>query len=184
MSKSRRRRATPPAGVGSEAPLALPTAPHEAGTEADFLVAVHVAAHAVASAACGADYRSLRMPADPSAPCDFSPTLGTSGGGPARNATEAAIISSLAGSEAEALAAGESRRQCSDVTRWLTDGDPHEAEPYIEWLRLKAARAVEHPLRQRLILALATALIERGALTGAEVLVLAETEIGRYMRGQ
>ncbi len=148
-----------------------------------FLRAVHLAAHAVTASVCGAPYSALRLEARTTTSCDFVPEP-SAGGGPARNATEASIIATLAGSEAEALAAGAPRGDCCDVTRWLTDGDPAEAAPYIEWLRLKATRAIEHPLRQRLINRLALELLDRSALAPDEVVRMVEWEIGRYMRGQ
>ncbi len=148
-----------------------------------FLRAVHLAAHAVAAAACGAPYGPLRLSGVAADRCGFA-QVPSAGGGPARNATEASIIATLAGSEAEALAAGESRRDCRDVTRLITDGDPAEAGPYVEWLRLKAARAVEHPLRQRLIYRLAAALVEDRTIAASGVVGLVEAEIGQYMRGQ
>ncbi len=157
-----------------------------ASNDPTFLRAVHLAAHAVTAAVCGAPYCALNLDGPGGAGpdgCGFAaPT--SAGGGPARNGTEASIIATLAGSEAEALAAGVPRRDCVDVTRLLTDGDAAEAGPYIEWLRLKAARAIEHPLRQRLIGRLAAELIARRMLAAGEVVDLVEGEIGRYMRGQ
>jgi hypothetical protein len=161
--------------------------------DARFLAAVHLAGHAVASEACGRQYPGLRL--EPRAEgrafemgCAFhvDGAVGgeAGGGGPARNGLEAAIITSLAGAEAERLAGGAAVSRCIDVTRWLTDGDPREAEPYVEWLRLKAERTVEHPLRQRVIIAIARALLAQGVLDAPEVEILAVEETGRYMRGQ
>ena len=158
-----------------------------------LLAAIHLAGHAVASEACGRDYPQLHLEPSPGAgisraDCAFRVDVDAGGEargvGPARNGLEAAIIASLAGVEAERLAGGAVEGRCIDVTRWLTDGDPRDAEPYIEWLRLKAERTVEHPLRQRVIIAIADALVARGALDAPEVALLARQETGRYMRGQ
>lgn len=119
--------------------------------------------------------------------CRFTAPPAPQARGPARNATEAAVIVSLAGDQAESLAragTGHASHSCSDVARLLTDGDPREAEPYLEWLRLKAYRLVEHPLRQRVIRAVALALAERGALAPGDVEAVERLETGRYMRGQ
>ena len=158
--------------------------------DARLLAAVHLAGHAVASEACGREYPRLRLEPSFGVPgvgtgCPLRVDAGAEarGGGPARNGLEGAIITSLAGVAAERLAGGAAEGACVDVTRWLTDGDPREAEPYIEWLRLKAERTVEHPLRQRVILAVARALLTRGALEPREIEVLATEETGRYMRG-
>ena len=159
--------------------------------DARLLAAVHLAGHAVASEACGREYPVLHLEPwsgvpEVAAGCGFRVGAGVEdrGGGPARNGLEAAIITSLAGVEAERLAGGPAEAPCVDVRRWLTDGDPRDAEPYIEWLRLKAERTVEHPLRQRVILAIARALLACGALEGAEIQALAAHETGSYMRGQ
>lgn len=143
--------------------------------------AVHLAAHAVATVVCGGTYGTLTL--DDTSACQFAPASDLGGGGPARNAMEAAIIVALAGGEAESLLTGTAPRACADVKRWLTDGDPAEAEPYVEWLRLKAARAVAHPLRQRLIIALARRL-HLGPLSAVEVMRITDLETSRYMRGQ
>ena len=106
------------------------------------------------------------------------------GRGPARSPLETEVIVALAGAEAEALATGVSVPCCADIAEWVTDGEVAEAEPFIEWLRLKAARTVEHPLRQRLILAIAEALAVRGELSDVEVAAIARLQTGLYMRGQ
>jgi hypothetical protein len=148
----------------------------------ELRAAVHLAAHAVAAEACGGAYAALRL--EDAHRCEFVLPAQLQGRGPARNATEAAVIILLAGAEAETLALGAPAAPCREVARWLTDGDPAEAAPYIEWLRLKALRTVEHPLRQRLIAALAAALCERHTLSAAEASSSAAAEISRYMRGQ
>jgi hypothetical protein len=147
------------------------------------LAAIHLAGHAVAAEVCGLGYPPLRLESEPTA-CGFVPRRDGGGHGPARNGIEAAIITSLAGVEAERLAGAHPDSACLEVAAWLTDGEPRDAEPYIEWLRLKAERTVEHPLRQRLILALAAALLERGALSPSEIEVIALAETSAYMRGQ
>jgi hypothetical protein len=157
-----------------------------ASVDARFLAAIHLAGHAIASEACGRAYPPLRLELDAETGCAFRVDAVDEdrGGGPARNGLEAAIIASLAGVEAARLAGGAVEGPCLDVRRWLTDGDPRDAEPYVEWLRLKAERTVEHPLRQRVILAIARALMEQGALGTPEIQALAAQETGRYMRGQ
>ena len=151
-------------------------------SEPAFARAVHLAGHAVAAVVCGGTYGPLALDGGTGV-CAAALAAGAGGGGPARNATEAAIIVALAGGEAEAIVTGVTPSACTDVTRWLTDGDPAEAEPYVEWLRLKAARAVAHPLRQRLIQALAERLL-LGPLTASEIARLTNLETSRYMRGQ
>lgn len=146
--------------------------------------ALHLAGHAVIAEACGAPYGPLALEAELDGTCSFATPALARPGGPARTPTEAAVIVALAGSEAEAAFGVRSERACTNVARLLTDGDPAEVEPYLEWLRLKAARAIEHPLRQRLIRAIADALAERRALTASEVGALARGVISRYMRGQ
>ncbi len=145
--------------------------------------ALHLAGHAVIAEACGVPYSPLALDVT-SARCSFVAPTTSRGGGPARTATEAAIIMTMAGSQAEAMLGGGTARECADVARLLTDGDPTEVEPYLEWLRLKAARAIEHPLRQRLILALATALSEHRTLTAGDVDTLTRRVISHYMRGR
>jgi hypothetical protein len=148
-----------------------------------FLRAVHLAGHAVASQVCGADFGPLRLDRPLSERCRFSPPVSPAPRGPARNATEAAINTLLAGSAAETIA-GAPASPCADVASLLTDGDPAEAEPYIDWLRMRAAGTLSHPLRQRIVLALARALIEHTALDAHVVRAIADGEIARYMRGQ
>jgi hypothetical protein len=153
--------------------------------DAQLHLAIHASAHAVAAEACGLGYPSLRLsPAPASGGCGFLPNRDTRGRGPARNGIEAAVIASLAGAEAEHLAGIADPVHCADIAPWLTDGSPTEAEPYIEWLRLKAASVVEHPLRQRVIVALTVALLEREMLTPEDVATIALAETARYMRGQ
>lgn len=142
--------------------------------------AIHLAAHAVAASACGLAYPSLSLR---SADCPLARGASV-GRGPARNPLETEVIVALAGAEAEAIATGASVPCCADVAAWVTDGDGTEAEPFLEWLRLKAARTVEHPLRQRLIAAIANALVSRGELSDTEVGAIARVETGLYMRGQ
>lgn len=143
--------------------------------------AIHLAAHAVAADACGLPFPALSLD---DAACPLIRGDGGSGRGPARNALEAAVIVALAGAEAEAIATGTHPSCCVDVSSWVTDGDNTEAEPFIEWLRLKAARTVEHPLRQRLINSIARALVEAGELARSEVQAIAMSEVSSYMRGQ
>ncbi len=142
--------------------------------------AIHLAAHAVAASACGLPYPSLSLAADG---CPLARDAAV-GRGPARSPLETEVIVALAGAEAEAIATGTTVPCCADVAAWVTDGDGAEAAPLIEWLRLKTARTVEHPLRQRLITAIARALVSRGELRGTEVGAIALQETGRYMRGQ
>jgi len=195
MNESTTSTPVPSSDRAPDEPLRRAALDGDSGVVVDgrFLAAVHLAGHAVAAEACGTEYPQLRL--EPSsdaavsgAHCGFEVNAGTGdearGGGPARTGLEAAIIASLAGVEAERLAGGTAEGQCSDVARWLTDGDPRDAEPYIEWLRLKAERTVEHPLRQRVILAIARALLASGALESREIELLAAQETGRYMRGQ
>jgi len=134
----------------------------------------------VAASACGLPYPPLSLSA---AGCPLTHEASV-GRGPARNPLETEVIVALAGAEAEAIATGATVPCCADVAHWITDGDGAEAEPFIEWLRLKTARTVEHPLRQRLIAAIAQALVSRGALGEPEVRAIALDETGRYMRGQ
>ena len=185
-----------PAPQGDEPLRGVAVVDSESGDVADarLLAAVHLAGHAVAAEACGREYQPLRLESWSGVPgagagCTFAVEAGAGGadargGGPARNGLEAAIIVSLAGAEAERIAGGVVEGGCIDVTRWLTDGDAREAEPYVEWLRLKAERTVEHPLRQRVILAIARSLLAGGPLEPEEIEVLATEETGRYMRGQ
>ncbi|MSP21809.1 MAG: hypothetical protein EXR66_02115 [Dehalococcoidia bacterium] len=146
--------------------------------------AVHLAGHAVAAEACGLGYPELNLDAASAARCSYVALRTGSGHGPARNGVEAAIIASLAGIEAQRLAGGDPGAACVEVAPWLTDGESRDAEPYVEWLRLKAERTVEHPLRQRLILGIALALVEAGGLTSAQIEPLAARETALYMRGQ
>lgn len=163
---------------------APPNAAGEPDERGPLLAAIHLAGHAVAAAACGLPYPALELERPDANACSYVAARDGRGGGPARTGIEAAIIATLAGPEAERLAGGEAVPPCLDMRGWLTDGDPREAEPYLDWLRLKAERTVEHPLRQRLILAIARALLECGALRGPEIEELARHETGLYMRGQ
>ena len=158
----------------------------ESGESADltFLRAIHLAGHAVAAEVCGLSYPDLSLEPAPSEACPYAPRRDSAGHGPARNGVEAAIIASMGGGEAERLAGSEPAGACIDVARWLTDGEPREAEPFLEWLRLKAERAVAHPLRQRVILAVAYALRDGGVLSSAQIEATALRETALYMRGQ
>jgi hypothetical protein len=174
------------AGDASDEPLrtlsaALPES--GAGPDPRLLRAIHLAGHAVAAEVCGLNYPDLSLDGTPAEPCPYVPRSDGSGRGPARNGTEAAIIASMGGVEAERLA-GADPAACIDVARWLTDGESREAEPFLEWLRLKAERAVTHPLRQRVILAVARALLESGMLSSTQIEATALRETALYMRGQ
>lgn len=142
--------------------------------------AIHLAAHAVAAGACGLPYPPLSLS---SVECPLARGASV-GRGPARNPLETELIVALAGAEAEAMMTGIPVACCAEIAGWITDGDSAEAEPFIEWLRLKAARTVEHPLRQRLIAAIAEALASGRDLRDTEVRAIALAETGRYMRGQ